>query len=82
MVWRLQLSNSVLRWGWGLWYSVGMRFYEEVAKLKTLVRSGWKLRGVKGRKESDGEHTFSTMILALEIMCKSERYAKLDQLKV
>ena len=55
--------------------------YEEIYKLKDIVRRGWILAGVpKFRKESDAEHTFSMLILALELMAKNK--LKLDELKV
>ena len=54
--------------------------YREIFKLKKLERTGWKLSNIKGRTESDAEHTFSTIMLALEIMNKCEN--NLDQLKV
>lgn len=56
------------------------KLYEEIFKLKQVERTGWKVKGVEGRKESDAEHTFSMMFLALEIMAKCEN--NLDQLKV
>lgn len=59
-----------------------MTFYEEIAKLKTTLRKGWLMRNVGefARVESDAEHTFSMMMLALEIMSKEK--TNLDQLKV
>lgn len=57
-----------------------MTLYEEIYKLKTLLRRGWVLRQVPDRTESDAEHTFSMLILALEIMSKNN--LNLDQLKV
>ena len=60
-----------------------MKLYEEIFKLKTLTRKGWKLIGAQseeGRVESTAEHTFSMIILALEIMHKEN--LKLDQQKV
>ncbi len=55
-------------------------FYKEIAKMKQILRRGWLLRNVPGRVESDAEHTFSMLMLALEIMAKND--TKLDQLKV
>lgn len=55
-------------------------FYNEICKLKEIVRSGWKQRNVSGRLESDAEHTFSMMMLALNLMNKND--LKLDELKV
>lgn len=46
-------------------------FYEELFKLKTLLRKGWQVRDCwreVGRAESDGEHIFSCATLALYIM--------------
>lgn len=46
-------------------------FYEEIFKLKTLLRQGWQVRDCwreVGRAESDGEHIFSCAMLALYIM--------------
>lgn len=62
-----------------------MTFYEEIAKLKTFLRRGWLMRDVDKinggmRVESDGEHTYSMILLALEMMNKHD--LKLDQLKV
>lgn len=54
--------------------------YNEVCKLKQLVRTGWGMWKVPNRKESDAEHCFSMMILGLELMSKND--LKLDQLKV
>lgn len=54
--------------------------YEEVYKLKKLLRRGWLLRNVNGRTESDAEHCYSMMMLALELMNKNN--LQLDQLKV
>lgn len=56
------------------------KLYDEIFKLKQVERTGWKVKGVDCRKESDAEHTFSMMFLALEIMAKCEN--NLDQLKV
>ncbi len=55
-------------------------FYKEIAKMKQILRRGWLLQKVPGRVESDAEHTFSMIMLALEIMAKND--TKLDQLKV
>lgn len=54
--------------------------YEEIYKLKTIQRKGWLDRHVPDRVESDAEHTFSMVVLALEIMHKNN--LGLDQLKV
>ena len=58
------------------------KFYEEITKLKEVLRSGWSLRGVdkEGRVESDAEHTFSMCLLAMEII--KRRNLKLDEAKV
>ena len=62
------------------------KFYAEIYKLKNIIRKGWLIRNVgdakTGRVESDAEHTFSMAMLAMEIMTKSKKYAKLDKLKV
>lgn len=55
-------------------------FYNEIFKLKQIVRSGWKQRNVSGRLESDAEHSFSMIILALNLMSKND--LGLDELKV
>ncbi len=55
-------------------------FYSEIARLKTVVRRGWELRNIKGRQESDAEHTFSMMMVALNIFAKND--VKVNQLKV
>ena len=61
-----------------------MTFYEEIAKMKNILRKGWLIRSVAekcgGRVESDAEHTFSMILLALEIM--SKRKLNLNQEKV
>lgn len=54
--------------------------YAEVFKLKRIIRAGWKARSVQGRVESDAEHTFSMLILGLEIMSKNK--LELNQLSV
>lgn len=54
--------------------------FDEVFKLKNLLRRGWLLRDVPNRTESDAEHCYSMIMLALEIMAKND--LKLDQLKV
>ena len=54
--------------------------YREIYKLKQLLRRGWLLRSVPNRTESDAEHCFSMMILALELMNKNN--LDVDQLKV
>lgn len=55
-------------------------FYEEIAKLKTIQRKGWIDHKVEGRIESDAEHTFSVLMLAIQMMSKND--LKLDELKV
>ena len=55
-------------------------FYNEIFKLKRIERSGWKQRKVSGRLESDAEHSFSMLLLALNIMSKNN--LDLDELKV
>ena len=59
-----------------------MTFYEEIAKLKTVIRQGWIIEGLSsaGRVESDAEHTFSTVMLALYII--NEEKLDLNQEKV
>ena len=57
-----------------------MNFYNEICKLKQVLRRGWIIKNVPGRIESDAEHCFSMQMLALEIMAKND--LKLDQLKV
>lgn len=57
-----------------------MDFYEELFKLKTLLRTGWLYRHVNGRVESDAEHVFSMLLVALRIMARKDM--PLDQLKV
>lgn len=60
------------------------KLYEEITKLKTLLRKGWILRGVAdkdtGRNESDAEHVFAMALLAIEIMRREN--LKLDEAKV
>ena len=56
-------------------------FYNEIYKLKNLLRRGWLLRNAcKERYESDAEHIFSTCMIALEIINK--RKLQLDEAKV
>lgn len=55
-------------------------FYKEISELKNIERRGWKRSNVKGRLESDAEHTFSMIMLALDIMSHND--LKLDELKV
>lgn len=44
-------------------------FYDEIFKLKNIIRRGWQLRIFTGeRLESDAEHTFSCCMLALKII--------------
>ncbi len=60
-----------------------MTFYDEIAKLKNILRKGWLERDVGGkcgRVESDAEHTFSMLMLALEIINKKK--LNLNQEKV
>lgn len=60
-----------------------MTFYQEIAKLKNVLRKGWVVRDIKGengRVESDAEHTFSMVLLSLEMINKFK--LKLDQEKV
>ena len=54
--------------------------FDEVFKLKNLLRRGWVLRDIPNRTESDAEHCYSMIMLALEIFSKND--LKLDQLKV
>ena len=63
-----------------------MTFFEEIIKLKYILRKGWLICGVgeqdnkSVRIESDAEHTYSMALLALEIMNK--KHLNLDQAKV
>lgn len=57
-----------------------MNFYQEICKLKHVLRRGFIIKKTPGRIESDAEHCFSFIMLALEIMSKNN--LKLDQLKV
>ena len=56
------------------------KLYDEVFKMKNLLRRGWIQREIPNRTESDAEHCYSMIMLALEIMSKND--LKLDQLKV
>ena len=56
------------------------KLFDEIFKMKNLLRRGWTLRDVPNRTESDAEHCFSMIVLALEIMAKNN--LELDQLKV
>ena len=56
------------------------KLFDEVFKLKNLLRRGWILREIPNRTESDAEHCYSMIMLALEMMSKND--LKLDQLKV
>ena len=56
------------------------KLFDEIFKMKNLLRRGWTLRNIPNRTESDAEHCFSMIVLALEIMAKND--LKLDQLKV
>ena len=57
-----------------------MDFYSEITKMKEIIRRGWTLRGVPGRTESDAEHTYSCLMIAIYLM--SHLKLDLDQLKV
>ena len=60
-----------------------IEFYNEISKLKTIERKGWKdnIHNLKiERNESVAEHSFSIMMLALKIMKKEN--LKLDENKV
>ncbi|MBO5954789.1 MAG: HD domain-containing protein [Clostridia bacterium] len=56
------------------------RLFDEIFKMKNLLRRGWILREIPNRTESDAEHCYSMIMLALEIMSKND--LKLDQVKV
>lgn len=56
------------------------KLFDEIFKMKNLLRRGWTLREIPNRTESDAEHCYSMLMLALEIMSKND--LKLDQLKV
>lgn len=53
-----------------------MKFYEELYKMKNIVRRGWILKNVadieSGRKESDAEHVFSMIMLAWTVIKKEK----------
>ncbi len=56
-------------------------FYDEIFKLKNLIRRGWQLRIFnRERLESDAEHTFSCCLLALKII--EDRKLELNTEKV
>lgn len=59
-----------------------MKFFEEIYKLKTMVRTGWKDYNVEkyARGESNAEHCYCAIMLAIEIMNKKQE--KLDELKI
>ena len=60
------------------------KFYQEIVKLKSVMRKGWKVDSVDlkvGRCESVAEHTFSATLLACEIM-EREKLNHLDKYKV
>ena len=61
-----------------------MKFYDELYKMKNIVRRGWILKDIgdinSGRKESDAEHIFSMLLFAWKIM--EEEKLKLNQEKV
>ena len=56
------------------------KLFDEVFKMKNLLRRGWIIREIPNRTESDAEHCYSMIMLALEMMSKND--LKLDQLKV
>ena len=60
------------------------KLYEEIIKLKTLLRKGWLICGVSdsktGRNESDAEHVFAMALLAIEVMRREN--LQLDEAKV
>ena len=56
------------------------KLFDEVFKMKNLLRRGWVIREIPNRTESDAEHCYSMIMLALEMMSKND--LKLDQLKV
>ena len=56
------------------------KLFDEIFQLKNVLRRGWLQREVPNRTESDAEHCFSMIVLALEIMAKND--LTLDQLKV
>lgn len=62
------------------WEAKMTKLFDEIFKMKNLLRRGWVLREIPNRTESDAEHCFSMIMLALEIMSKND--LKLDQLKV
>jgi len=47
-----------------------MNFYDELYKMKNLVRRGWVLRNLSdkssGRQESDAEHVFFNAFISME----------------
>lgn len=58
-----------------------LQLYEEIYKLKTLVRRGWTLRNLPfSRLESVAEHCFSTSLLALTLI--NQKKLDLDLSKV
>lgn len=56
------------------------KLFDEVFKMKNLLRRGWIIREIPNRTESDAEHCYSMIMLALEMMSKND--LQLDQLKV
>ena len=56
------------------------RLFDEIFKMKNLLRRGWIQRDIPNRTESDAEHCYSMIMLALEIMAKND--LNLDELKV
>jgi len=52
------------------------KLFNEVYKLKNIIRKGWQIKDAKdlttNRTESDAEHCFSLCLLALEIMEKEK----------
>ena len=61
-----------------------MEFYNELYKMKNLVRRGWILKDIgdkkSGRKESDAEHVFSMLMISWKVM--KEEKLKLNHEKV
>ena len=57
-------------------------YYDEVVDLKNLVRTGWSIRFGKenGRLETDAEHIFSCIMLAIKII--NNEQLELNQEKV
>jgi len=56
-------------------------FYKEICKLKDVIRRGWLFHNIpETEAESDAGHTFSMLLLAVELMTKNN--LGLNQLKV